>query len=304
MWGRKKSTQAQPPAIKYTGHVGSMSPHHLEVLEQFRTELQNEGVLDPEKHDDYFLTRFLRARKYVLAKAKEMFINYINWRRTTGVDEIVRNFDFPQLDEVKRCYPHTHHKVDKFGRPIYIEQIGRLDIKKLFEVTTPEQMLNYFVWSYERMLTTKFPACSQVAQRRIETSLTILDLNGASTKLWSSKVYNFVKSASSIAQDYYPEMLGKMFIVNAPMLFSGIWNLIKPMLDEKTRNKITIVGSGYKDKLLALVDAENLPDFLGGTCTCEGGCMMRDVGPWNDPSVGKPISVAAEELEEEIKHDH
>lgn len=44
-----------------------------------------------------------------------------------------------------------------------------------------------------------------------------------------------------------------MFIVNAPMLFSGIWSMIKIWLDEKTRNKITIIGSSYKEELLKLV---------------------------------------------------
>jgi hypothetical protein len=44
-----------------------------------------------------------------------------------------------------------------------------------------------------------------------------------------------------------------MFIVNAPMLFSGIWSMIKIWLDEKTKNKITIIGSGYKTDLLKYV---------------------------------------------------
>ena len=44
-----------------------------------------------------------------------------------------------------------------------------------------------------------------------------------------------------------------MFIINAPMLFSGIWAVIKPWIDEKTRNKINIIGSGFKDKLLEIV---------------------------------------------------
>ncbi len=85
-----------------------------------------------------------------------------------------------------------------------------------------------------------------------------------------------------MGQDYYPEIMGQMFIVNAPMLFTGVWAVVKGFIDEKTRNKIKICGSKYQKELLELVDAENLPDFLGGNCTCAeyGGCMHSDAGPW------------------------
>ena len=48
-----------------------------------------------------------------------------------------------------------------------------------------------------------------------------------------------------------------MLIVNSPMLFEGIWNNIKPQIDESTRKKVTIIGSGYKEKLLELVINKN-----------------------------------------------
>jgi len=77
-----------------------------------------------------------------------------------------------------------------------------------------------------------------------------------------------------------------MFILNAPFLFTGVWAIVKGFLDERTRNKIYIIGGKYEKEILALVDPENLPDFLsGGTCTCshvEGGCMYSNAGPWNN----------------------
>ena len=49
-----------------------------------------------------------------------------------------------------------------------------------------------------------------------------------------------------------------MFIVNAPMLFSGVWAVIRPWLDEKTKNKIIILGSGYKEKLAEFVNTNKI----------------------------------------------
>ena len=84
-----------------------------------------------------------------------------------------------------------------------------------------------------------------------------------------------------------------MFIVNAPFLFTGVWAVVKSFLDERTRNKIKICGSKYQKELLEVVEPDNLPDFLGGNCTCEGlgGCMHSNAGPWNDYVIIEPVGI-------------
>ena len=97
--------------------------------------------------------------------------------------------------------------------------------------------------------------------------------------LWNSKTIHFVKIAAKLSQDSYPEIMGKMFICNAPMLFTGIYSLAKGWVDEKTRKKITLCGSNYYKKLLEYVDEDQIPEFLGGKnkATCSD-----DVGPWKE----------------------
>lgn len=112
--------------------------------------------------------------------------------------------------------------------------------------------------------------------------------------MMNKQVYGLLKLASGVGSDYYPEIMGNMFVVNAPYMFSGCWSMIKTFLDERTRAKIKIMSNGWKPVLLEYVDAEVLPDFLGGKCTCPGvagGCMRSNIGPWNDYEIATPKGI-------------
>jgi len=141
------------------------------------------------------------------------------------------------------------------------------------------------------------PAASRAVGHPVETFCTILDLKDVSLSNFY-RVKDFVMQASAIGQDRYPEIMGKFYIINAPWTFSAVWNIIKYWLDEVTVNKIDIIGSAYKDKLLAQIPAENLPKEFGGLCECPGGCSLSDLGPWNDElEQGKTEAPAVEDGE-------
>lgn len=274
---------AAAPKDPLAGRVGHLTPEQEQTLSQFKTDLQTEGWLVPERHDDPTLLRFLRARKFDLAKSKEMIVACEKWRKTFGVDDIVKNFDFPEKAEVNKYYPQFYHKTDKDTRPVYIERLGSVDVAALAKVTTQERQLQNLVLEYERFLYERLPACSAAAGKPVETSCTILDLKGVGLTSFY-QVKDYVMKASGIGQNYYPETMGKFYIINAPWGFSTVWNFVKPWLDEVTVAKIAILSSGeFKAKLLEQIPAENLPSDLGGSCNCPGGCSLADQGPWNDP---------------------
>jgi len=76
--------------------------------------------------------------------------------------------------------------------------------------------------------------------------------------------------------------MGNLYVVNAPMLFSGIWAVVKGFLDEKTRGKIKIIGGNFLPTLEEHWDRANIPTFLKGDCECPEGCINSNIGPWND----------------------
>jgi hypothetical protein len=82
------------------------------------------------------------------------------------------------MEKVRNFYPQGHHGVDKEGRPVYIERIGKIHAQHLMEVTTLDRYLKYHVQEFEKLLHLKFPACSVAANRHIDTTTTILDVAG------------------------------------------------------------------------------------------------------------------------------
>ncbi|KAN0120765.1 CRAL-TRIO domain containing protein, partial [Russula decolorans] len=273
-------------------------------LDVLRLELQNEPTFAECSipKDDHTLTRFLKARGYNAYQAKQMILECIQWRRTVedvGIEELYRSidpFDFPGRQCVFESWPMGFHKTDKLGRPIHIQRFGAISSKQLYQHITSQEHWRTVLVNVEAVLAEVFPAASAAAGRPIRQALMIVDLKGLGlSQFWAFK--SIARRFFHVSQNYYPETMGQLIIMNAPTSFTTIWSMIKPWLAPRTLDKISILGANQPDQhatLLDLVSPENLPVALGGTCTCTlingggggggggGGCTLSNAGPWMD----------------------
>lgn len=242
----------------------------------------------PEKFDDYHvLLRFLRMRGFDVLKAKATFLNMLKWREDFAVDAIAKDFKVEEYDALKRCYPHGFHGVDKFGRPLYIERIGLVDLNKLMQVMSIDRYVKYHISEQEKTISLRYPACSLAAKKHISSTTAILDVKGLGMNNFSKAAREMFIEIQKIDSNYYPETLNQLYIINAGSGFRALWKVLKAFMEARTLAKIQVLGTNYLSTILQTIEPSNLPDFLGGTCTCSatGGCLLQDKGPWTDTRI-------------------
>ena len=132
--------------------------------------------------------------------------------------------------------------------------------------------------SYEYLQRYMMMAVSHALGKQVQHTLSILDMNNFGITSLNKQVYQLINSATGLGSANYPDNMGKTFIVNAPLLFTGCWKIIKAFLDEKTVEKVALHRHGT-DELLEMIDEDVLLDFLGGKNTAK---LEDNVGVWND----------------------
>lgn len=185
------------------------------------------------------------------------------------------------LKKYKQMYKHhggnAYHKFDKSGRPVYYERIGLHKAKEL--VSQSEGWQNYHILGQEmmeRVLLKEANDRKPEGSDDIDKIVVVMDCKGMGFHQLYLPALQLIKGVSEMDQEFYPERLAKLYVVNAPWMFTSIWNVIKLWLDDNMLSKISILGSEFLSEIEKDIHLDSLPKFLGGNCTCDhlkGGCV-------------------------------
>lgn len=199
-----------------------------------------------KEEDDLMIRRFLRARELDVEKASAMFLKYMKWRHSFVPNGSISVSDVPNELAQDKVFLQGR---DKIGRPILIVFGG-----KHFQNKDLDEFKRFVVYVLDKV-------CSSMSQGQ-EKFVGIAELKGYGYS--NSDVRGYL-SALSILQDYYPERLGKLLIVNAPYIFMKVWQIVYPFIDNQTKKKIVFVEKNKeKSTLLEYIDESQLPEMYGG----------------------------------------
>lgn len=86
--------------------------------------------------------------------------------------------------------------------------------------------------------------------RNVHSIVTVFDMTGFGL---SNTDWDTATMAINVFQSYYPETLGHAIVWNAPMVFSAVWKIVKPMLDPVVREKIAFCSNAKEISKVSLI---------------------------------------------------
>ena len=156
-----------------------------------------------------------------------MFLNHLSWQKDFGIRDILQNYHFHERDKFIANFPQGYHKTDKVGRPIFLQQIGKMNVPEMKKFSTDERMVKFHIQEYERCRRVVLPICSRLAGRHLDQTFVIMDVKGLSMSHFSGDAKKLMSAVTKYDQDNYPEMLGHICIINAPAIFRFFWTFVK-----------------------------------------------------------------------------
>ena len=121
--------------------------------------------------------RFLKARKFDVAKTAAMFEEAVAMRKAKELDTMLER-PCPKALDYKIVSRHGLHGYDQYGRPVFIKNTGWQNFPALYAAGTLEERVNYNAYTNEYLRRVVIPeANARVdADAEIDQVVTIVNL--------------------------------------------------------------------------------------------------------------------------------
>ncbi|KAI1155110.1 CRAL/TRIO domain protein [Nemania diffusa] len=241
------------------------------------TGLSAEDALDG-LNDEITLLRFLCARSFDVSGALQQFKDARTIRSSVNSTEAYNSIDIADFEHLRGMYPHWSGQRTKHGRPICTLDAANLEGPNFasYHSYTPAQVTCRAITSLDYLTRFVLPLCSIMADRPdphlpVSNAVYLVDITSLSLRqAWNIRGY--AQSVTGLLATCYPEVVDKIYLLNAPSSFSKIWAFVKGWVDPKTAAKMVIVSSAdIMATLLETIDIECIPERYGGKSTAESG---------------------------------
>ncbi|XP_056648666.1 alpha-tocopherol transfer protein-like isoform X2 [Diorhabda sublineata] len=221
-----------------------------QILENFRDLIFEKGECTPHRTDDSFLLRFLRARNFVIERAHRLLVNYYEFKENNP--EFYEGVNLRHLIKIgEESIIIVPPYREQTGRRILLYRIGnwnpdKISLVALFQAT---------------MIVLELAILEARAQ--ILGGIAFFDLGGLTMQQAWYMTPSIAHKIVQIMVTSFPMKLHAIHIVHQSWIFDIIYNIFKPFLDDRMKERIFFHGDDM-ESLHQHIDPKHLPERYGG----------------------------------------
>lgn len=230
--------------------IGETPEVRAAALEGLRRTINTRMEL-PDRTEDEFLIKFLRARSFSVEKAYRLMLRYYSFKEAHPKfhkDVYPLRLTFIGDDDVMSVLPYR----DQTGRRTIIYRLGNWKPR------------NYSVDELFKATVVILELATLEPKAQIMGGVCIFDLSGISLSHACSITPTVASQIVELMGGSFPIRIHAIHVVFQSFLFDMMYALFKPLLDAKTRERIYVHGSDMKS-LHTHIDPKFLPGKYGGT---------------------------------------
>eukprot|EP00980_Cylindrotheca_fusiformis_P007584 scaffold1580_cov116-Cylindrotheca_fusiformis.AAC.19 len=243
------------------------------------------------RYDDIWILRYLLSHKGSVKSASKAALNTILFREEKKLNELgdirhrlknhgVRKSQssgtsepLPGFEMYERYCDENAAFVtqpDKDRGVILYCDVGQIDQNGIAGGMSEDDIKEWVLHTNEAI----FQVLDDVTRRtgRLTKQMKMIDLGNASLRKMNFAYIKRDAACSKAFEDFYPQLLGTMFIANCPSWVGAAWSALRPFFPKRLAEKIDFLPSMSKMKgnksqlkpILKYVSEENLPARYGG----------------------------------------
>ncbi|GMS93907.1 hypothetical protein PENTCL1PPCAC_16082, partial [Pristionchus entomophagus] len=170
----------------------------------------------------------------------------------------------------RECYHpvHRHWPKSRCGMSgvipncvVHVEQSGFIDFEGIVDNFSITEVIKARIHDIEEML-----ADVMIIEKETGKQASIMYVTDASGVEYSKKLFDQVmrsmRPLSEFMADHYVELVNHLVVVNVPAWANALWMMVKPLLPERTRQKVRMLSSSnWRDEIPSLMDPSIAPIF-------------------------------------------
>ncbi|XP_076270360.1 alpha-tocopherol transfer protein-like [Rhynchophorus ferrugineus] len=221
----------------------------LQLIEELRDMIFEKGECEPERIDDAYLLRFLRARHFIVRMAHRLIVNHCNFKES--YPEFFTDLNYDKLCEIgdSEIFSIPPY-VDQDGRRMLIVRFGKWNPAK---ISTNELFQSIIMMLHMAVLEPSF---------QILGGICIIDAADISTGQAWYLTPTIVNHILAVAYGAFPHRIQALHIVNASRIFDYALGMIRPFLSDVMKERMFFHSD--MESLHQHIDPKYLPKRYGG----------------------------------------